>query len=103
MKNEVNTIYVAAASAADITAVSSEISTRGRGDRDHVQRPGQRGHRLAVQRLELANNLGKWLAIAGGFGLASLLTVSAVSRRVREFGTLRATSWDPPDPQPDHG
>jgi putative ABC transport system permease protein len=44
----------------------------------------------------LANNLGKWLAaavLAAAFGLASLLTVSAVSRRVREFGTLKAIGW----------
>ena len=44
----------------------------------------------------LANNLGKWLAVAvlaAAFGLASLLTVSAVSRRVREFGTLKALGW----------
>jgi ABC-type antimicrobial peptide transport system permease subunit len=44
----------------------------------------------------LANNLGKWLAIAvliAAFLLASLLTMSAVSRRVREFGTLKALGW----------
>ena len=44
----------------------------------------------------LANNLGKWLAVAvlaAAFGLASLLTVAAVSRRVREFGTLKALGW----------
>ena len=44
----------------------------------------------------LANNLGRWLAIAvlaAAFLLASLLTISAVSRRVREFGTLKALGW----------
>jgi ABC-type antimicrobial peptide transport system permease subunit len=44
----------------------------------------------------LARNLGKWLAIAvlaAAFLLASLLTMSAVSRRVREFGTLKALGW----------
>jgi putative ABC transport system permease protein len=44
----------------------------------------------------LANNLGRWLAIAvlvAAFLLASLLTMSAVSRRVREFGTLKALGW----------
>jgi putative ABC transport system permease protein len=42
------------------------------------------------------NNLGKWLAVAvlaASFALASILTVSAVSRRVREFGTLKAIGW----------
>ena len=45
----------------------------------------------------LANNLGKWLAVAvlaAAFGLASILTMSAVSRRVREFGTLKAIGWN---------
>jgi ABC-type lipoprotein release transport system permease subunit len=44
----------------------------------------------------LANSLGKWLAVAvlaAAFGLASILTVAAVSRRVREFGTLKAMGW----------
>jgi putative ABC transport system permease protein len=44
----------------------------------------------------LANSLGKWLAIAvliAAFLLATLLTMSAVSRRVREFGTLKALGW----------
>ena len=44
----------------------------------------------------LANDLGKWLSVAvliAAFVLASLLTVSAVSRRVREFGTLKALGW----------
>ena len=31
--------------------------------------------------------------LAAAFGLASLLTMSAVSRRVREFGTLKAIGW----------
>ncbi len=44
----------------------------------------------------LADRLGTWLAIAAliaSFAVASLLTVSAVSRRVREFGTLKALGW----------
>src|SRR6202012_1565403 len=44
----------------------------------------------------LANSLGKWLGIARltpAFLLASLLTMSAVSRRIREFGTLKALGW----------
>ncbi len=47
----------------------------------------------------LADRLGKWLAAAAlvaAFLVASLLTVSAVSRRVREFGTLKALGWRSP-------
>jgi putative ABC transport system permease protein len=44
----------------------------------------------------LANDLGRWLAIAvliAAFALASLLTMAGVARRVREFGTLKALGW----------
>lgn len=45
---------------------------------------------------KLADELGSWLSIAAliaAFLVASLLTVSSVSRRVREFGTLKALGW----------
>jgi putative ABC transport system permease protein len=45
---------------------------------------------------QLARDLGRWLAIASlaaAFAVASLLTVAAVTRRVREFGTLKAMGW----------
>jgi len=44
----------------------------------------------------LATDLGKWLSIAAlatAFVVAGLLMMSAVSRRVREFGTLKAIGW----------
>ena len=44
----------------------------------------------------LADNLGKWLSIAvliAAFAVAALFTMSAVGRRVREFGTLKALGW----------
>ena len=97
MKNEVNTVYVSAASAADITAVSSEISTAL--PKATVTTSSDLASEVTgslSSASSLANNLGKWLAIAvlaAAFGLASLLTVSAVSRRVREFGTLKALGW----------
>jgi putative ABC transport system permease protein len=97
MKGKVNTIYVAADSSTDIAAVQKEI-------RNAV--PGATVTTSASLASEvtgslssassLANNLGKWLAIAvliAAFLLASLLTMAAVSRRVREFGTLKALGW----------
>jgi ABC-type antimicrobial peptide transport system permease subunit len=45
---------------------------------------------------QLADQLGTWLsaaALIAAFLVASLLTVSSVSRRVREFGTLKALGW----------
>ena len=97
MKNEVNTVYVSAASTADITAVSSEISTAL--PKATVTTSSDLASEVTgslSSASSLANNLGKWLAVAvlaAAFGLASLLTVSAVSRRVREFGTLKALGW----------
>jgi ABC-type lipoprotein release transport system permease subunit len=97
LKNEVNTIYVSAASATDITTVSSEIS--GALPKATVTTSSDLASQVTgslSSASSLANNLGKWLAIAvlaAAFGLASLLTVSAVSRRVREFGTLKALGW----------
>ncbi|MDG4858936.1 ABC transporter permease, partial [Streptomyces sp. T-3] len=45
---------------------------------------------------DLAANVGKWLSyavLAAAFLVAGLLTSAAVSRRVREFGTLKALGW----------
>ncbi|MFK4690664.1 ABC transporter permease [Streptomyces pristinaespiralis] len=45
---------------------------------------------------DLASGVGKWLSVlvlAAAFLVAGLLTSSAVSRRVREFGTLKALGW----------
>jgi putative ABC transport system permease protein len=97
LKGDVNTIYVAATNGQDIDSVASNISKSVSGATVTDQ------NTLASQvtgsissAASLANNLGKWLAIAvliAAFFLASLLTVSAVSRRIREFGTLKALGW----------
>ncbi len=98
MPDEVNTIYVSAASAADISTVSSEISkvlptaTVSTSSDLASDVTGSLSNAST-----LANTLGKWLAVAvlaAAFCLASILTVSAVSRRVREFGTLKAMGWN---------
>jgi ABC-type lipoprotein release transport system permease subunit len=97
LKGDVNTIYVAATNGQDIDSVASNISKSVSGATVTDQ------NTLASQvtgsissAASLANNLGKWLAIAvliAAFFLASLLTMSAVSRRIREFGTLKALGW----------
>jgi ABC-type antimicrobial peptide transport system permease subunit len=97
MTGEVNTIYVSAASSSDISTVSSEIS------RVLPKATVTTSSDLASQvtgslasASTLASSLGTWLAVAvlaAAFGLASILTVSAVTRRVREFGTLKAIGW----------
>ena len=95
--DKVNQIYVKADSADDIAAVQAEI------EQIMPKATVTTSSDLASQvsgslssASTLADRLGKWLAVAAliaSFAVASLLTVSAVSRRVREFGTLKALGW----------
>jgi putative ABC transport system permease protein len=97
LKNQVNTIYVTASNSSAINAVSGEISKALPGYT--VTTSSDLASEVTgslSSASSLANNLGKWLAIAvliASFLLASLLTMAAVSRRVREFGTLKAIGW----------
>ena len=97
LKNDVNTIYVSSTSAANVTAVSSEISKAVPSST--VTNSSDLANEVTgslASTSSLANNLGKWLAIVvliAAFLVASLLTMAAVSRRVREFGTLKALGW----------
>ena len=95
--SKVNTIYVAADSSADIATVQKEIQQAVHGVT--VTTSADLANEVTgslSSASSLANNLGKWLAVAvlvAAFLLASLLTLSAVSRRTREFGTLKALGW----------
>ena len=97
MKNEVNTIYVAADSATNIGTVSKAISKAVPGSTvENSQNVASEITGSVSSASSLANSLGRWLAIAVlavAFLLACLLTTAAVSRRVREFGTLKALGW----------
>ena len=97
LTGQVNTVYVTAASAADIAAVQHAISrllpsatvTTAASLASQVT-----GSLSSTARL--ANDLGRWLSVLvliAAFALASLLTIAAVARRVREFGTLKALGW----------
>ena len=97
LKNDVNTIYVAATNGQEINSVASAISkdVPGATVTDQNSLAGQITGSLSSA-ASLANTLGKWLAIAvlaAAFLLASLLTMAAVTRRIREFGTLKALGW----------
>lgn len=96
-EGKVNQIYVQADSAEDIAAVKREIrqvlpeATVTTSEDLANQVSGSLSSASS-----LADRLGTWLAVAAlvaAFAVASLLTVSAVSRRVREFGTLKALGW----------
>ncbi len=94
---KVNTIYVAASNASAISGVSGEIKKTLPAST--VTTSSDLANEVTgsiSSAASLASNLGKWLAIAvlvAAFLLASLLTVAAVSRRTREFGTLKALGW----------
>jgi ABC-type lipoprotein release transport system permease subunit len=96
-KGKVNQIYVKATSATQIAAVKREIKatvsgatvTTAQDLADQVS-----GSLSSASRL--ANQLGTWLAgaaLIAAVAVASLLMLSAVGRRVREFGTLKALGW----------
>jgi len=97
LKGKVNTIYVSAASAADIPAVQQELKKLFPGAT--VTTASSLASEVTgslSSTAKLANDLGKWLSVLvliAAFAVASLLTIAAVSRRVREFGTLKALGW----------
>jgi putative ABC transport system permease protein len=97
LKNDVNTIYVTAASSADIPAVQREIANIL--PHDTVTSAASLASQVTgslSSTSRLANDLGRWLSIVvliAAFAVACLLTISAVARRVREFGTLKALGW----------
>ncbi len=97
LAGRVNIVYVSAVSSADIPSVQAEIA------RLYPSAVITTTSNLANQvtgslasASTLSGNLGRWLAIAvlaAAFGVTSLLTIGAVGRRVREFGTLKALGW----------
>jgi putative ABC transport system permease protein len=96
-KNSVNTIYVSAASAADISAVQQEISGLLPGST--VTTASSLASEVTgslSSASKLVNDLGRWLSVLmliAAFAMACLLTMAAVARRAREFGTLKALGW----------
>src|SRR6185437_9514339 len=94
---KVNTIYVAAANSSQIGAVQREITAlMPKSTVTSATSLASEVTGSLASASSLANSLGRWLAIAvlaAAFLLAVLLTMSAVARRVREFGTLKALGW----------
>jgi len=94
---KVNAVYVQAASATDVTAVTGEISRllpSATVTNSASLAAGVAGSLKTTA--QLARSLGTWLAVLAllaAVAVASLLTVAAVARRVREFGTLKALGW----------
>ena len=94
---EVTTLYMTAASAADIPAVSREISSVLPGASVTTESSvASEVTGSVTSAAKLADDLGRWLAVLvliTAFAVACLLTMAAVSRRAAEFGTLKALGW----------
>jgi putative ABC transport system permease protein len=96
-KNKVTTIYVKATDSKQISTVKTTIQKNISGTTvtTSADLASTVSGSLSTAS-NLATSVGKWLSIAvliAAFLVAALLTSSAVSRRVREFGTLKALGW----------
>ncbi|MET8611349.1 ABC transporter permease [Streptomyces misionensis] len=96
-KDKVTTIYVRATDSQRIDTVKSAIQKNVSGTTVTTSSDLAKTVSGSLSTASsLATNVGKWLSIAvlvAAFLVAGLLTSSAVSRRVREFGTLKALGW----------
>jgi putative ABC transport system permease protein len=96
-KNKVTTIYVKATDSKQISTVKTTIQKNISGTTvtTSADLASTVSGSLSTAS-NLATSVGKWLSVAvliAAFLVAALLTSSAVSRRVREFGTLKALGW----------
>ncbi|GAA3297434.1 ABC transporter permease [Streptomyces cinereospinus] len=94
---QVTTVYVKATDSQQIDAVKSAIQKNVPGTTvtTSADLAGTVSGSLSTAS-DLATSVGRWLSVvvlAAAFLVAGLLTSSAVSRRVREFGTLKALGW----------
>ncbi|WP_137992105.1 ABC transporter permease [Streptomyces vilmorinianum] len=96
-KDKITTVYVKAADSTRIESVKSAIQKNVAGTT--VTTSADLAETVSGSldtAANLATNVGKWLSYAvlvAAVLVAGLLTSSAVSRRVREFGTLKALGW----------
>ncbi|OEJ25301.1 hypothetical protein AR457_13340 [Streptomyces agglomeratus] len=96
-KNKVTTVYVRAADSQRIDGVKSAVlkNIPGTTVTTSADLADTVSGSLSTAS-GLAAGVGKWLSVvvlAAAFLVAGLLTSSAVSRRVQEFGTLKALGW----------
>lgn len=96
-KDKITTVYVKATDSTKIEAVKAAIQKNVTGTT--VTTSADLAETVSGSldtAADLATNVGKWLSYAvlvAAVLVAGLLTSSAVSRRVREFGTLKALGW----------
>jgi ABC-type antimicrobial peptide transport system permease subunit len=93
----INTVYVRADDAGEVAAVAASIEDTVDGASvTTAEDLADRVSGTLVDAKNLAGSLGSALMIVGllaAFLIASLLTLSSVTKRVREIGTLKALGW----------
>lgn len=96
-EGRVNAVYVRAESTDDVAAVAAAIErTLDGASVTTAEDLAERVSGTLVDAKNLAGSLGTALAVVGllsAFLIASLLTLSSVTKRIRELGTLKALGW----------
>jgi putative ABC transport system permease protein len=97
LDGKVTSVYVSATSSSDVAAVKTALQTKlsGATVSTEADLASSVSGSLATASTLVAN-LGRWLSIlvlAAAFLIAILFTISGVTRRTREFGTLKAIGW----------
>lgn len=97
LEGRVNTIQVQAASASEVDAVASRIENAFSGS--SVTTASDVADQVSgslVDAENLSAKLGTALAVVAlvsAFGITTLMTLSSISKRTRELGTLKAIGW----------
>ncbi|MEO6200708.1 MAG: FtsX-like permease family protein [Cryobacterium sp.] len=97
LTGQVSDVYVQAASSTDIAQVRANIETAlpDTTVKTQAELASSVSGSLTTASA-LASNLGMWLSLivlGAAFLIAILFTISGVTRRTREFGTLKAIGW----------
>lgn len=97
LEGKVTSIYVSAESSSDVSTIKSTLQkqlTSATVSTESDLASSVSGSLSTAS--SLVSNLGTWLSIvvlAAAFLIAILFTISGVTRRTREFGTLKAIGW----------
>ena len=97
LKGKITTVFVSVSSASHVSHVAAEVKAALPGATVSTSADLAKQVSGALSSAStLTESLGRWLSVAAlavAFLLAGLLMMAAVSRRVREFGTLKAIGW----------
>jgi ABC-type lipoprotein release transport system permease subunit len=97
MGGKVTTVFVSVGGASQVSTVASDVKAELPSATVSTSASLAKQVSGALSSASsLTSSLGRWLSIAAlavAFLVAGLLMMAAVSRRVREFGTLKAIGW----------